>query len=156
MGVEIERKFLLADSSWRQEVTRTLRLRQGFLSTDRDRVVRVRLIDGESGYLTVKGRRVEHRRHEFEYPIPGDDAAFMLDQLCIPPVIAKRRHILGDRSPGEWIVDEFEAENEGLILCEVEYAEGDVFELPAWMGEDVSSDDRYANSSLQRAPFTTW
>ena len=156
MGVETERKFLLADEAWRQEVTHTLRLRQGFLSTDRERVVRVRLIDEETGYLTVKGRRTEHRRFEFEYPIPGEDAAFMLDRLCIQPVIAKRRHVLGRRSPGEWIVDEFEAENEGLIVCEVEYEEGDVFDLPAWMGEDVSDDDRYANSSLQRTPYTTW
>jgi adenylate cyclase len=156
MGVETERKFLLADSAWRLEVTRTLHLRQGFLSTDLERVVRVRLVDDETGYLTVKGRRVEHRRPEFEYRIPAEDAAFMLDHLCIQPVLAKRRHVLGGRAPGEWIVDEFEAENEGLIVCEVEYEEGDEFDLPAWMGEDVSEDDRYANSSLQRSPYTTW
>jgi adenylate cyclase len=151
MGVEIERKFLLAGEGWRDRVASSSRLRQGYLSTRP--AVRVRLVDDEQGYLTVKGSRVGDRRSEFEYAIPADDARFMLDHLCLWPQIEKTRHHL-DITPGQWTVDVFAAENAGLVLLEAEGEE--IAALPDWAGEDVTEDDRYANSSLIERPFGDW
>ena len=155
MGLEIERKFLVVDDGWRSEVVRSEVLRQGYLCTDAERVVRVRLA-GDTGYLTIKGKRVGDRRAEFEYPIPVDDADFLLTHLCLRPLIGKVRHHLG-RSPGDWIVDEFEQENAGLVLAEVEFDDATpVTDLPDWTGTEVTTDDRYGNSNLQAHPYQTW
>lgn len=156
MPVEIEYKFLVASEGWRDEVTSSSTLQQGYLSDDIDRTVRVRLVDGTAGYLTIKGRRVGATRPEFEYAIPPDHAAFLLEHLCLRPLIAKERHALGHTS-GRWTVDVFADDNEGLVLAEVEVErEGLRPELPDWVGIDVTADDRYANSSLHKAPYRSW
>jgi adenylate cyclase len=155
VGLEIERKFLVVSSDWRSEVDRAEPLRQGYLSTEASRVVRVR-VAGEQGFLTVKGKRVGDRRAEFEYPIPVEDADAMLEHLCLRPFIAKVRHHL-NRRPGDWIVDVFETENDGLILAEVEFSDASpVTDLPDWIGTEVTTDDRYGNSNLQSHPYSTW
>ena len=155
MGVEIERKFLVVNSDWRSEVVRSEQLRQGYLSTEAERVVRVR-VAGEQGFLTIKGKRVGDRRSEFEYPIPVEDADFLLEHLCLRPFIAKVRHHL-NRRPGDWIVDVFVMENDGLIMAEVEFDDASpVTDLPDWVGTEVTTDDRYGNSNLQAHPYQTW
>ena len=146
----------MCDGAWRAVVVDTRVLRQGYLSSDVDRVVRVRLVAGARAFLTVKGRRVGDRRSEFEYEVPADDAEFMLDHLCLRPLIAKRRHLLS-RGPGEWVVDEFLDDNAGLVVAEIESAEATALtDLPGWLGLEVTTDDRYANSSLQARPYGTW
>ncbi|MEU1880035.1 CYTH domain-containing protein [Streptosporangium sp. NPDC020072] len=156
MAVEIERRFLVSDDAWREEVTGVFAIRQGFLSLDRQRIVRVRLIGEKTGKLTVKGLRVENRRHEFEYDIPAQDAAFMLDEQCHHPLIVKERHVLGRRHPGEWVVDVFREANDGLVIAEVEFGKDEAITAPEWAGLEVSTDDRYANSSLVTNPFKYW
>jgi adenylate cyclase len=156
MGIEIERKFLLRDSGWRAEVAESVSLRQGYLSVAPNRVVRIRLVGDSHGFITIKGVRVGDRRTEFEYEIPADDAAFMLDHQCLRPLIEKTRHRLA-LSPGEWTVDEFSGANAGLVLAEIEVPEGvSVRELPPWLGQEVTEDDRYANSYLQEHPYQSW
>ncbi len=156
MGIEIERKFLLRDTDWRAEVVESVSLRQGYLSVAPERVVRIRLVADADGFLTIKGKRVGDRRTEFEYGIPAADAAFMLDHQCLRPLIEKTRHRLG-RTPGEWTVDEFTGANDGLVLAEIEVPEGvSVRDLPPWLGEEVTEDDRYANAYLQEHPYQTW
>jgi adenylate cyclase len=148
MGIEIERKFLTRGPQWRDEVVQTHTIRQGYLSTDVDRVVRVRVVNDETGFITVKGRRHGATRAEFEYQIPGAEAVAMLDRLCLRPFIEKRRHILSLR-PGAWVVDEFLGVCDGLVLAEVELPDEDsVPPVPAWAGRDVTSDDRYTNAAL--------
>lgn len=155
MGVEIERKFLVVNSDWRSEVVRSEQLRQGYLSTEAERVVRVR-VAGEQGFLTIKGKRVGDRRSEFEYPIPVEDADFLLEHLCLRPFIAKVRHHL-NRRPGDWIVDVFVMENDGLNMAEVEFDDASpVTDRPDWVGTEVTTDDRYGNSNLQAHPYQTW
>jgi adenylate cyclase len=155
VGLEIERKFLVVSSDWRSEVDRAEPLRQGYLSIETERVVRVR-VAGEQGFLTVKGKRVGDRRAEFEYPIPVEDADAMLEHLCLRPFIAKVRYHL-NRRPGDWIVDVFEMDNDGLILAEVEFSDDSpVTDLPGWVGTEVTTDDRYGNSNLQAHPYSTW
>ena len=154
MGVEIERKFLVTGDAWRALGTPTL-LRQGYLNTDPARTVRVR-IEGEQGILTIKGKNSGATRGEWEYPIPLDEAAELLDTLCGKPLVEKfrTRVTVGNHV---WEVDEFLGANKGLLVAEIELAaEDELFLLPEWVGAEVTGDARYYNSSLIRQPYTQW
>ncbi len=154
MGEEIERKFLVADDRWREHASGT-RYRQGFLSTDPDRVVRVR-VAGSKATLTIKGRTIGARRPEFEYPLPLDDAEELLDTMCMRPLIEKVRYtlVVGAHT---WEVDVFEGENDGLVVAEVELGtEDEAFEKPQWVGAEVTDDPRYFNANLIAKPFRRW
>jgi len=154
MATEIERKFLVADDRWKAGAEGKL-YRQGYLQTAADRNVRVRII-GDRGFLTVKGRAAGITRLEFEYEIPVADAAQMLDVLCFKPLIEKTRYLV-EHAGMTWEVDDFAGVNAGLVVAEIELeAEGQEFELPSWVGLDVSDDPRYLNSSLVAKPYTRW
>lgn len=154
MGIEIERKFLLAGDDWRS-LGQPVLLRQGYLSSHPERVVRVR-VEGERATMTVKGRSFGASRGEWEYEIPLADANELLDRLCEQPVIEKYRR----RIPFAglvWEVDEFLGANQGLAFAEVELASEDQqFDRPPWIGDEVTHDPRYYNSSLMRLPFSRW
>lgn len=154
MGSEIERKFLLRDGSWRAGAS-GVALRQGYLSSAKERTVRVRTV-GECGWITVKGLTRGIRRQEFEYQIPVADAREMLDSLCERPLIEKVRYRI-PHAGHTWEVDEFLGDNQGLVLAEVELVDESVnVELPPWAGEEVSGDPRYFNSSLAKSPWSNW
>jgi len=154
MGIEIERKFLVEGDAWRTLGTSTL-LRQGYLSTDAARTVRVR-IDGDQAFLTIKGKSVGASRGEWEYPIPVAEAAELLDGLCQQPLVEKVRHRIA-AGPHTWEVDEFLGANAGLVVAEIELAsEDEAFDKPAWIGRDVTGDARYFNSRLISHPYSTW
>ncbi len=154
MGLEIERKFLLAGEGWRG-LAPGVRYRQGYIVSGQGRTVRVRTA-GDQGYLTIKGPSQGSVRAEFEYPIPLADALELLDTLCDRPFIDKTRY----RIPVAglvWEVDEFHGENAGLVLAEVELQDpAQAVELPEWIGTEVTGDPRYYNSSLVRSPFRNW
>jgi adenylate cyclase len=153
MGKEIERKFLVRGDAWRA-LAKGVRYRQGYLSTVKERTVRVRTV-GERGFLTVKGVTVGATRREFEYDIPADDAASLLE-LCEQPLVEKVRYKIPFGGL-VWEVDEFEGANQGLIVAECELtSEDQKIEPPAWIGEEVSGDPRYFNSNLIAHPFTKW
>lgn len=155
MGTEIEHKFLLRDERWRQQTTRSVRMRQGYLTSDERCSVRVR-VAGDHGFLNVKSGTLGIQRSEYEYPIPLAEAEEILDTLCEKPVLEKTRHYV---PVGEhcWEVDEFAGANAGLIVAEVELSHPDEpFERPDWAGLDVSGDPRYYNSRLARQPYSTW
>ena len=154
MGVEIERKFLLQGDAWRG-LGQAVLLRQGYLSSARERVVRVR-IEGEQAMLTIKGANVGATRGEWEYPIPLADAAELLDGLCEQPLIEKVRHRI-EHAGMVWEVDEFLGANAGLLVAEIELASEDQpFDKPDWIGAEVSGDARYYNANLIRHPFSQW
>lgn len=154
MGKEIERKFLLKDNSWRSLAQGT-RYRQGYLSSTKERVVRVRTIN-EKGYLTIKGITSGATRTEYEYEIPAVEAEAMLDELCEKPLIEKNRYKI-DHKGLTWEVDEFSGENQGLIVAEVELeSEDQDFEKPEWVSEEVTDNPRYFNSNLAANPYTRW
>ncbi len=154
MGEEIERKFLVVGDRWRAGATGT-RYRQGFLSTDPQRTVRVR-VAGDLGFLTIKGMAVGARRAEYEYEIPVADAEQMLDSLCERPLIEKVRYVLRVGAH-TWEIDVFEGENAGLVVAEVELGQEDeTFEMPEWLGQEVTHDPRYFNANLVKAPFFSW
>jgi CYTH domain-containing protein len=152
MGKEIERKFLVKDDSWRK--VKGLKFRQGYLSSVKERTVRVRTKE-DKGYLTIKGIAVGATRLEFEYEIPREDADALLD-LCEQPLIEKNRYRI-EHEEFVWEVDEFFGENEGLIVAEIELASEDQdFPRPDWVGEEVTGDPRYFNANLIKYPFTAW
>ncbi|MCR9243738.1 MAG: CYTH domain-containing protein [bacterium] len=155
--IEIERRFLVADSSDRvaRQATAAVVISQGYLVTDPDRTVRVR-VAGERGWLTIKGRRQAGVAPEFEYEIPAAEARELL-AMCLPGRIDKTRHTLAGPDGREWVVDEFAGDNAGLVIAELELAtRDDRFEAPAWLGREITTDARYANSQLAERPFCSW
>lgn len=154
MAREIERKFLTRNDDWRSLATGRL-YRQGYLSTAKERTVRIRTV-GNKGFITVKGIAKGAVRAEYEYEIPITDANEMLDGLCERPIIEKERHAI-HYGGLPWVVDEFHGVNRGLILAEVELSdENQEVELPDWVGEEVTGDPRYFNANLTRNPYTKW
>ncbi|MBT28512.1 MAG: adenylate cyclase [Thalassobius sp.] len=154
MGVEIERKFLIKNDSWKSSADNGVQIKQGYLNSDKNRTVRVRVY-GETGFLTIKGKNENLTRQEFEYEIPLDDANNLLE-LCEIPIIEKRRYIVADQG-NNWELDVFEGENAGLLVAEIElHSEDHQLELPAWVGDEVSTDPKYYNSSLISNPYKNW
>jgi adenylate cyclase len=154
VGQEIERKFLVTGEHWRGEHPR-IEMRQGYLSTTPERTVRVRL-EGPKGILTIKGKAEGCIRLEYEYEIPADEAMEMLDRLCPQPQIEKVRHLV-PYSGDTWEVDEFHGENAGLVVAELELESPcQRFDRPSWLGEEVTEDHAYSNSSLSKYPYSGW
>jgi adenylate cyclase len=153
MGIEIERKFLVIGDQWRSLAPGVL-YRQGYIPT-LESTVRVRIAD-DRGFLTIKGTTEGISRSEFEYEIPLNDAAQMLETMCKPPLIEKYRHTI-ELNDLVWEVDEFLGQNRGLTIAEVELQSADQsIVLPEWIGADVSHDSRYYNSNLATHPFSHW
>ena len=154
MPKEIERKFLISNDGWKAGVQRSSFFAQGYLSYDTERTVRVRETDTH-GFLTVKGLTVGLSRDEFEYEIPKDEAAELL-KMCEHSLIQKRRYFVAHEGH-IWEVDIFEGANEGLEVAEIELSrEDEEFVRPEWLGEEVSGDRRYSNSSLSLVPYKNW
>jgi adenylate cyclase len=154
MAKEIERKFLVKGDAWKK-AAKGIAYRQGYLSSVKERIVRVRT-EEKKGFLTIKGITKEVSRSEFEYEISVVDANIMLDEICEKPLIEKKRYKI---AVGVLVfeVDEFFGENEGLIVAEVELKdERQKVDLPDWIGAEVSGDPRYFNSNLIRHPFKKW
>lgn len=155
MATEIERKFLLCSDAWRDQVSRSTEIRQGYLCEPKTASVRVRL-SGEKANLNIKSTTLGISRLEYEYPIPLDEAREMLDKLCGGKTVDKTRYEvkIGNHV---WEIDEFVGRNAGLIVAEVELsAEDEAFEKPDWAGEEVSDDVRYYNVNLLENPYCDW
>lgn len=150
MGIEIERKFLF-DPLKVSALPEPDVIRQGYIPAD-GATVRVRL-KNRKAFLTLKGKARELVRSEFEYEIPFADAEAMLEELCAPPLIEKKRYTL-DYEGHRWELDVFEGDNEGLYLAEIELQSADeCFALPPWVIEEVTHDKRYYNANLRVHPF---
>ncbi|MBF0158003.1 MAG: CYTH domain-containing protein [Magnetococcales bacterium] len=158
MKYEIERRFLMQNDNWRHLGVAGELFRQGFLSTVRERVVRVRVV-GERATLTIKGiaQQQSFTRAEFEYTIPLDDGNYLLEQLCETPLIEKRRYTIPIGAL-VWEIDEFFGDNQGLILAEVELQQEqqEIGSLPDWVGREITYDARYSNASLVHHPWGRW
>ncbi|PVZ66373.1 CYTH domain-containing protein [Pelagibaculum spongiae] len=156
MSVEIERKFLVLNNDYQQTAQRKTRIVQGYLNSSPERTVRIR-IRGQQGYLTIKGKSSQDgtSRYEWEKEIDLSEAQQLI-KLCEPGLIDKIRY---EVSVGQhtFEVDEFFAENQDLVVAEVELSSADdAFEKPDWLGEEVTGDKRYYNSCLMKHPFNQW
>lgn len=155
MAIEIERKFLLHDDSWREQADAGVFYRQGYLASDQVSSIRVRLA-GDKAWLNIKKAASAIRRLEYEYPIPVEDAAEILEQLCVDNLIDKKRYLV-NHAGHLWEIDVFEGANAGLVVAEIELKdEQEYFETPSWLGEEVSHDPRYYNMNLAKIPYTQW
>lgn len=153
---EIERKFLVADSSYRTQAESSSRIRQGYICSARGRTVRVRIRD-EKGFLTIKGPSDEAglSRYEWERELPLNEAEELF-RLCEPGMIDKVRYLV---PCGNHVfeVDEFHGENEGLVVAEVELRDvSEPFETPSFLGEEVTGQVKYYNSFLMKEPYSRW
>ena len=155
-GLEIERKFLVVDDSYKRLAYNSSRICQGYICSGRGRTVRVRIRDSR-GYLTIKGPSVNGglSRYEFEKEITLDEAEQLM-KLCEPGIIDKTRYLVKSEQH-TFEVDEFYGENEGLVMAEVELrSEDESYEKPAFIGREVTGDRRYYNSHLRANPFSVW
>ena len=154
MAKEIERKFLTHPRKW-SELGPGEPIRQGYLSTVKERTVRARTV-GDKGFMTIKGINTGTSRDEYEYEIPFKDTVEILDNLCEKPLIEKTRYRI-PYAGNTWEVDEFAGVNGGLTTAELELKQPDQkFEIPDWIDREVSDDPRYFNANLISKPFTTW
>ncbi len=154
MHYEIERKFLLRNNQWRHNA-HGVAFRQGYILSAPQRTVRIRTVQ-DSGFLTIKGKGNGLSRPEFEYPIPLEDANFLLKNFCEQPILEKIRYQIKFQG-FIWEIDEFLGENKGLLIAEIELrSETQVFEKPNWLGTEVTGDPRYYNSSLAQNPYKNW
>lgn len=155
MAIEIERKFLVKNDLWHNQVVSQERLKQGYLANQANASVRIRISDGNA-HLNIKSTTLGIRRLEFEYEIPFADAEAMLEGIAERPFIDKTRYKV--RCGGHiWELDVFEGENRGLRVAELELAsEGERFEIPEWAGQEVSDDVRYYNVNLIKNPYSQW
>lgn len=154
--IEIERKFLVKSNDFKEQAFTQNKIAQGYLSSVPERTVRVR-IKGEKGFITIKGisQQSGMSRFEWENEIPLDEALELL-KLCEKGKIEKIRFEI---KIGNHVfeVDEFHGENEGLIMAEIELnSEDEIFEKPDWLGDEVTSDERYYNAYLSKKPFKDW
>ncbi len=155
MATEIERKFLLRDASWRDAVSSSRDIIQGYLANTRRGSIRVRL-EGDSASLNLKSMTLGVSRSEFDYPIPADEARLILETLCMRPLIEKTRHHV-EFGGCTWEIDEFRGDNAGLVVAELELAHPDQrFPTPPWLGVEVSDDPRYYNVCLVEQPYCNW
>ncbi len=150
---EIERKYLIDTKNWVPKNKGT-KITQGYLCTDKERVVRVR-IKGEKAFLTIKGNQQGITRTELEYEIPVNEAQIMLS-MCLDFPIQKIRYI--EYFEGMlWEIDVFEGVNKGLVVAEVELEhENQQVVLPNWVEKEVSTDYRYFNAWLCQNPYSKW
>ena len=156
MALEIERKFLVKDDSYKAMAFSSSRIAQGYICSGGGRTVRVRIRD-DKGYLTIKGPSDVRGlgRYEWEKEIPLLEAVELM-KLCEPGMIDKTRYLV--RS-GKHVfeVDEFYGENEGLTVAEVELAsEDEPYEKLPFIGEEVTGDVKYYNSFLMKNPYIRW
>lgn len=156
MGVEIEKKFLVKKDLWNKANKGTgILYRQGYMLRQEDKTIRVRLIEGDQGYITIKGKVKGLSRPEYEYAIPEEDAGELLKSFC-DNIVSKKRYKI-EVEGKLWEVDEFLEDNEGLIIAELELKrETEAFHTPEWIDTEVTGDPRYYNSELSVYPFKNW
>ena len=155
--IEIERKFLVRDDSYKCLAHKSYRIKQGYICSGHGHTVRVRLRD-EQGFLTIKGPSLDGglSRYEFEKEITTGEAQ-QLFHLCQPGIIDKRRYLVHVADGHTFEVDEFYGDNEGLVVAEVELgAPDETYDRPSFLGEEVTGDRRYTNASLSRTPYKQW
>ena len=155
MGIEIERKYLIKEDLWPAvDKGKGIYYKQGYLLTDPNKTIRVRISD-RNAFLTIKGISKGATRLEFEYEIPLKDAQELLDAFSTSSISKIRYEV--EYAGKIWEVDEFLEDNQGLFVAEIELeSETESFEIPGWIGKEVTEEIKYYNSNLSMKPFTTW
>lgn len=156
MAVEIERKFLVKNNSFKQESFAEKSMKQGYLNSNKNRTVRIRITD-DKAFITVKGNSNSTgvSRFEWEKEIDKLEAEELL-LLCETTIIEKNRFYVKSHQH-VYEIDEFFGDNYGLIIAEVELKnEDEAYTKPLWLGEEVTGQKKYYNSKLSKNPFRDW
>ncbi|WBX76877.1 CYTH domain-containing protein [Tenacibaculum ovolyticum] len=156
MTFEIERKFLVNSTDYKQVAYKKSYIKQGFLNSKKERVVRVRIKD-DTGFLTIKGasNKSGTTRFEWEKEIELKEAQDLFN-LCEEGIIEKYRYLIKENNH-TFEVDEFIGENIGLVVAEIELEdENENFTTPNWLGKEVTGIVKYYNSNLSKLPFSKW
>ena len=78
MAIEIERRFLVNNTDWRSKIISSEDLNQAYLNSNSDKwTTRIRLINNNQAFITLKSSINGLINHEFEYPIPTKDAKML-------------------------------------------------------------------------------
>lgn len=159
MAREIERKFLLVNSDWKEQAYKKTHLAQAYLNDISKKgsksSIRVR-IEGEEANFNIKSLEIGMSRDEYEYPISLEDATKMIKTLAVGPVLEKYRYLV-EHAGYIWELDEFLGDNTGLVIAEVELkSENEQLDLPEWVGKEVTELTKYYNISLTQKPYKTW
>ena len=154
MTVEIERRFLIENDKWHQYADEPLLLKQAYLSVEKERTVRVRIV-GQRAWLTLKGYISELSRSEFEYEIPLADAEKMMESMC-PFKMEKNRYRV-EFEGFVYEIDEYFGDNAPLIVAEIELPSEDTeFPKPSWLGKEITADGKFTNAYLSKHPYSSW
>lgn len=156
MSLEIERKFLVKDNSFIQKSYQKNHIKQGFLNSNKNRVVRVRILD-DTSFLTIKGMTKSNgtTRYEWEKEISLKEGKELI-LLCEKHIIEKHRYLVKNNNH-TFEVDVFLGDNAGLVIAEIELNfEDEKFEKPDWLGEEVTGQEKYYNSNLSKTPYDKW
>lgn len=153
MSIEIERRFLLKNDSWRAAASAPQTLKQGYLSVEKERTIRVRIVGGQA-WLTIKGYISDVSRSEFEYEIPLAHAEAM---MAMSPFKMEKLRYKVAHGGFTFEIDEYSGDNAPLIVAEIELpAEDTPFARPDWLGGEITSDGRFTNAYLSKHPYNTW
>ncbi|WP_299054370.1 CYTH domain-containing protein [uncultured Polaribacter sp.] len=156
MSVEIERKFLVKNDDFKSESYSKKYLKQGYLNTDKNRTVRIRISD-KTAFITIKGKsnNAGTTRFEWEKEIQMQEAEALL-LLCEPSIVEKTRYLV-KAEPHTFEVDVFAGDNKGLIIAEIELKnETEKFIKPDWLADEVTGNVKYYNSNISKNPFKNW
>lgn len=154
--IEIERKFLVKNKTYKSESIKKQLITQGYLSSDPKRSVRIRICE-QNAYITIKGQTSESgtSRYEWEKEINIEDAKQLM-LLCREGVVTKIRHLIPFKNH-KFEVDEFLKDNSGLVIAEIELSnENEDFERPRWLGKEVTGIKKYYNSQLSQNAYVNW
>ncbi|MGF1620381.1 MAG: CYTH domain-containing protein [Rhodomicrobiaceae bacterium] len=147
MAIEIERRFLVVNSSWRESAEAPRQFRQAYLALTGQASIRIRIVEKAEAYMTIKSAQAEIERLEFEYSIPVEDAETLMEMRS-GNMIEKQRHIVSCGN-ARWEIDVFSGVLAGLVIAEIELPDRDMqFSRPDWLGAEITTDKRYSNASL--------
>ncbi len=155
MALEIERRFLVSNTSWRELTNPGIQLRQAYLATGHSGwTIRIRINDKNQAWITLKAPAEKISSHEFEYPIAIKDAEEIWELALYR--LHKIRYQL-NLDHGEWIVDSFEGDNSPLTIAEVELSSpSQMIEIPPWCGQEITGQTDLSNAALAQNPFNDW
>lgn len=157
MGYEIEKKYLVINNKWRNFTQSYVEIKQGYITTNNNSTVRVRIIDNKKAFLTLKDSAINLIRKEFEYQIPLNDGLDIFNNLCDCRII-KNRYIIPIENNLKWEIDVYLDKNKPLVVAELELFSTDtsIIKLPDWIGLDITLDPKYKNLNLAKHPYNIY
>ena len=153
MGIEIERRFLVKSEDWKSKVILTQDISQAYLNSSVDEwATRIRIINNNEAYITLKSSLNGLVNNEFEYSIPIKDAIELI-KLSKYKIIKTRYQLKINNKT--WVVDLFDGSNFSLKIAEIELmSESEEIQVPSWCGKEITGLKLLSNASLAKIPIS--